>query len=79
MARNTTSDTAPIYVEIPTALAAELRALAGRNGRSLTDEARHAFRRHLDTPPTMSVAPLPPADAAEVQPRKRGRPPKSKP
>lgn len=74
MARHATCGTRQLNLEIPEALDAELRALAARNGRGVKDEALHAFRRHLQTPPEVVAAPLPPATVEPAPGRRRGRP-----
>ena len=73
----TKADSEGVYFELSRALAADMKALAERNGRSFRDEMTSAVKRHLATPPV--VVPVePPALAAELVPAgqkpRRGRP-----
>ena len=57
-----------VYIELPTELLAEVRALAERNGRDFRSEVEHALRRHAAAPPTVRiVVDTPELAAAEVE------------
>lgn len=60
----------PFNLYLPPEVKAELEALAGRNGRSLHDEIRHAVARHLAAPPVLESPPL---DAPTEAPPARAR------
>lgn len=69
-------------VEIDTEVFTQLKELAAKNRRTLRDEYMHALRRHLATPPVITIHEetprLPPASIESAPPpRKRGRPRKS--
>jgi hypothetical protein len=77
------SDTRLFNVHLTHALYDSLIDLAARNNRTLADEARHAFQRHLASPPavnhlsrTQDVPAL--ADVPYVAPRRTGRRAKKK-
>ncbi len=72
--------------QLPTELLADIERLAAQNGRSVIEEIIHALRRHLVTPPTVSVVvddpelPVATIDAPSEQSlhrKPRGRPRKA--
>lgn len=58
MPRRPTKGAAPLYLELPADLLAELRAFAKSRGETVRQVAIMAFRRHMTYPP---VPPPPPA------------------
>lgn len=61
-----------VYIEFEDGLLVRIRALAGKNGRTIKDEVQHACRRHLTQPPTLTIEAeeLSPAEVVKPAPKR---------
>ena len=57
MPRRPTKGAAPLYLELPAELLAEVRAFAETRGETVRQVAVMAFRRHMTYPPPPPVPP----------------------